>query len=442
MTNIIISKFGGSTVSDSEGVRRAAEIIKSLPSRRFVIISAPGKNSGDTGITDMLFMLHSNFANKECCDDLLAEISERFMRIIKALGIHYDIESEIASLKKDLASGKNADYIASRGELIMSGIFASYLGWEFIDASEIIFFNRDGTVNEPKTFAASRKKLLNTNHAVIPGFYGSLPDGGIKTFPRKGGDITAGLIARALDAGMLEKWNMKTEIFSADPSVVNDPAVIRNITYSEALELNYIGIKTIHDDVIMQLRNSGIPVSIKSTLKPDDEGTLITSALPNDVKRNTAVCIAGRSSFKIIHIEKFRVNHICGFGEKLLGIFARYRIACEHCLSGIHKMSVVLKTPAFDLKRREILSEIERELKTDSVTVEDNLSLIAVIGKGMGTTKGTFEKVFCALANADIKVRMIDQGSDDLNIILGVHDEDYHKAVNALYANMIVPEGD
>ena len=188
----------------------------------------------------------------------------------------------------------------------------------------------------------------------------------------------------------------------------------------------------------MQLKNSGIPTCIKSTLKPDDEGTLITSELPSNIKRNIAVCIAGRNSFKIIHIEKFKVNHICGFGEKLLGIFARYKIACEHCLSGIHKMSLVLKTPIFDLKRKEILSEIEREMQTDSITVEENLSLIAVIGKGMGTVKGKFAKIFSSLYGTDINVRMVDQGADDLSIILGVNDEDYHKAVNALYKGVIM----
>lgn len=438
MNELIVSKFGGNSLSTPEGVKRAAEIIKSDSSRRYVIVSAPGKTHDEIGITDMLYMCYSNFSNSETYHDILRKIHERYEAIIISLGITFDIESEITSLTKDLISGMSSDFIASRGEYIMSGIMASYLGWERIDAAEIICFNDDGSLNESETLRLSRERLTGMNHAVIPGFYGTMTNGEIKTFPRKGGDITGGLIARSLDAGLFEKWNVKTEIFSADPSLVDSPAVIRNLTYTEALELNYVGIRTLHDDVINLLRDSGINASIRSTENPEDAGTLITSDIPENIKRNVTVCIAGRRKFNVIHIEKFGVNRICGFGEKLLRVFAGYGIACEHCLSGIHKMSIVLKTPIFDLRRNDILNDIRKVVEADSVGVEGNLSLIAVIGKGIGPVKGTFAKIFNALADSGIKVRMIDQGSDDLNIIIGVDDDDFEESVRSLYQAMIV----
>lgn len=438
MNNLIVSQFSGSSLSTPEGVKRAAEIIKSDSSRHFVIVSAPGKTHDEIGITDMLYMCYSNFSNSETYHDILRKIHERYEAIIDSLGITFDIKSEIEALTADLVSGKSSDFIVSRGEYIMSGIMASYLGWERIDAADIICFNDDGTLNESETLRLSRERLTGTNHAVIPGFYGAMTSRGVKTFPRKGGDITGGLIACSVDAGLFEKWNMSREIFSVDPSLIASPAVIRNLTYTETLELNYIGVGILHDDVITLLMNSGIPASIRSTENPEDAGTLITSDIPEDVKRSVTVCIAGRRKFNVVHIEKFGVNRICGFGEKLLRVFAGYGIACEHCLSGIHKMSVVLKTPIFDLRRNDILNDIRRVVEADSVRIEGNLSLIAVIGKGMGTVKGTFAKAFNALADSGINVRMIDHGSDDLNIIIGVHDDDFEESIEALYQAMIV----
>ncbi|MBQ3395827.1 MAG: hypothetical protein IJG55_05820 [Synergistaceae bacterium] len=435
MGNLTVSKFSGSSLSDSENVVRAMQIIKSDSSRRFVIISAPGKTSGEIGITDMLYMCHSGSANRENYNDILERVRKRYESIIDALGMNFDLEAEIKPLEKDLISGMSADHIAGRGEYIMAGIIAAYLGWERVDAADIIRFDNDGTLNESETIRLSRDKLRNMAHAVIPGFYGAKQNGETKTFPRKGGDITGGLIARSVNADLLEKWNLKTEIFSADPETVNDPAMIRTLTYSEALALNYAGIKTIHDSVIMLLKDTDMNVRVRSILKPDDEGTLITSEKKTDA---AAVCITGRQKFNIIHIEKHGVNKICGIGEKLLGVFTKHKIACEHFLSGIHKLSFVLKTPTFDLRRNEILNDIRQAVSPESITVDDSLSLIAVIGNGMGTVKGKFAKIFSALYGTDINIRMVDQGADDLSIILGVDDKDYHKAVNALYEGVIM----
>lgn len=435
MSNLTVSKFSGSALSDTDGVISAMKIIKADSSRRFVIISAPGKTHDDIGITDMLYLCQANSANRENYSGIIENIRRRYEAIINALGMNFDLESEIQPLMKDLISGMSPDHIAGRGEYIMAGIIAKYLGWERIDAADIIRFRNDGTLNESETIRLSRERLKNVTHAVIPGFYGTKENGETKTFPRKGGDITGGLIARSVDADLLEKWNKTTEIFSADPQTVNDPAMIRKLTYSEALALNYAGIKTIHDSVIMLLKDTNIKVRVRSISKPDDEGTLITSEKKTDA---AAVCITGRQKFNIVHVEKHGVNKICGFGEKLLGVFTKHKIACEHFLSGIHKLSFVLKTPIFDLRRKEILDDIKKAVAPESITVDNSLSLIAVIGSGMGVTKGKFAKIFSALYGTDINVRMVDQGSDDLSIILGVNDEDYDKAVNALYECMIM----
>ena len=426
-------------MSDPEHVNRTAEIVKSNPLRRYVVVSAPGRSSGsDLGITDMLYICHSKFFGGENYAEILAAIYDCYNSIVQGLGINFNIDDAMSSLKDDLSSGKSVDYFASRGEYIMAGIFAAYLGWELIDAAEIIRFKADGTLDKELSLSTAGKILLNTNHAVIPGFYGSMPDGSIKTFKRGAGDITGGIAARSVDAEMFEKWNRDREIFSADPNIVSNPEIIRTLSYREALELNYVGIKTTQDEVIMLLNEAGIPMNIRSISAPDDIGTIISAEIPEGSRHNVAVCIAGRRNFSIIHIGKYGVNGEAGFGERLFNVFSKHRIACEHCLSGIYRLSVVLKSPVFDLRRSAVLDEIKSAVNTEDVTVEKNLSLIAIIGQGMGTVHGTFMQAFTALAGEKIKVRMTDQGSDNMNIILGVHDEDYNMAINALYKAMII----
>ena len=429
---MIVSKFGGSSLSDSKKVKRTLEIIKADPERRYIIASAP------EGITDMLYICYSNFVNKEDYQEILNKISNCYKEIINGLGINFDVEAEINILKKNLISGVNLDYVGSRGEYIMGKILAEFLGRPFVDASEIIFFNVDGTLNDTKTFITANKKLKTLENAVIPGFYGSTPDGNIKTFSRGDGDSSGAIIARSMNADLFEKWSETAKIFSADPSVIPDAKIIENITYEEAVELNYIGIKNIRDSVIFMLKAADIPIKIRSIYDSENNGMFISSKLPENISRNVAMCIAGRRNLNIIHIEKYGLNKISGFGEKLFGIFAKYNIACEHCLSGIHKMSVVVKTPTFDLRRSEILDDIKKAVDADAVTLEKDLSLIAVIGQGMGTIKGTFEGVFYAVASAKVKVRMIDQGADDLNVIIGVSDIYYEKVIKALYEHVIL----
>ncbi|MBQ6112129.1 MAG: ACT domain-containing protein, partial [Synergistaceae bacterium] len=294
-------------------------------------------------------------------------------------------------------------------------------------------------LNELKTFTTSARILKPLQHAVIPGFYGIMPNGSIKTFTRGGSDTTGSIIARAINADLYEKWTDKAEIFCADPNIVKSPMTIENITYKELHELSYMGFTVLNEDSVFPINKAGIPVNIRDIHNLDDKGTLILPELSEDSPRdNTFVCVAGKRGFRVLHIEKYKMNRETQFAAKLFNIFARYNIACEHCLSGIDIVSLVLKNPLFDLRRSEIISEIKRELNPENVEVKTNMSLISVIGQGMGTVKGVFAKVFNALANAGVKVKMIDQGSDDLNIILGVDDEDYERSIRALYNALIL----
>ena len=441
MNNTIVLRFTENTISSAERIKKIMQIVKSNPAYKYAILSAPGKTSSEEiKVTDVLYMCHSQFINGEDYHEMLGRLRRSYESLLDGLGIDFDLDGEIKEIEKSLITGRNADFIASRGEYLIGKIFAQLLGWEFIDAEEIIFFKPDGKLDDDKTIRVASERLKRSEHAVIPSFYGTVINNGkhVKTFPRGQCDTTGAVVSRAVNADYLEKWMYKTRPYSADPSIVKDPQIIRNITYNEVLELNYMGIKVFEDDVALILRNNGIPVRIRTLFYPDDEGTLVSLDLPENISRSVAVCIAGRKNFNVIHIEKFGMNKQKDFGKKLYSIFEKYNVACEHVLSGIHKVSIVLKSPMFQIRRREIMEDLKNELEADSVTFDRNLSLIAVIGKGMGTVYGIFEKVFRALANANVKVHMIDQGSDEISIILGVYDEEFDAAINALYEAMIL----
>ncbi|MBQ6114175.1 MAG: hypothetical protein IJL11_02260 [Synergistaceae bacterium] len=440
VSNLIVSRFGGNAALNSNEVKKSAEIIRSNPDRRYVIVSAPGPSPNALGITDLLYICHSGFSNHENCDEMLAKISERYSEIVSGLGIDFDVGAEMSALRKSLEFGMNLDYIGSRGEYIMAKIFAKFLDWPFVDAQEILFFNKEGTPDKTKTFKIAGEVLKDYDRAVIPSFYGSLPDGKIKTFRRGDCDTAGAMVACSVKADIFEKWSEDAKIFSADPSVIPDAELIQNITYNEALELNYMGMDLVTDDVVFMLQEAGIPMMISGIHVSNDEAMMISPKLPHNAMRDVVSCIAGRKNFNVIHIQKYGMNKIYDFGGKLFGLFAKHHIACQHYLSGIHQMSVVLKTPMFELRREEIISEIKREIAPDSITVEKGLSLIAIIGEGMGTVKGIFSKILNALSMAEIKVQMIEQGSDKLNMILGVYDRDYEDAVKALYKAVILNE--
>ncbi|MBR1657045.1 MAG: hypothetical protein IJ697_01080 [Synergistaceae bacterium] len=439
MSEVIVSKFGSAACSTPEMIRRAAQIVMSNENRKYIVVSAPGSRSRDeVKMTDTLFILNSRYENREDFAAMMEQVRSRFIEIVRGLGVNFDVDAEISNLKKNLFFGKGNDFVVSRGEYIMAKIFAEYLGWKFIDAASFVIFNRDGTLDREKTFAEAEKVFNGVANAVIPGFYGSIGGTGIKLFPRGGGDTTAAIVARAVNASLCEKWSETTKVYSADPSIVDNPAVIRQLTYEELKQLTYMGINVFHEGVILLMQGIGIPITVRNIHDVDDEGTSVASELPADSKRGVAACIAGKRNYRIIHIEKFGLNRLTGIGQKIFSIFTERNIPCEHYLSGIYRFSVIVKNPLFDLKRAEILQAINDAVRPENIIVEKNLSLITVVGKGMGTVKGIFAKMFTGIANAGIKVRLIEQGTDDLNIIIGVYDDDYEAAVKAIYGAMIL----
>ena len=439
MSDVIVSKFGSAAFSTPEMIKKTAEIVMSNPDRKFAIVSAPGAVSReDMKVTDMLFIMNARYTNRENFDEMMTKVRDRFTGITRSIGVNCYIDAEIMNLKKNLFFGRGNDYVVSRGEYIMAKVFAEYIGWKFIDAADFIFFAKDGTLDREKTFAAAAKIFADTEHAVVPGFYGSSGGNTIKLFPRGGGDITAAIVSRAVSATLCEKWSETTKIYSADPGIVDNPEVIRHTTYEELKQLTYMGINIFHEDVILLMQDIGIPISVRNINDITDEGTSVTADLPPDSRRGVAACIAGKRNYRIIHIQKFGLNRLTGIGQKVFGVFTERNISCEHYMSGIYRFSIVVKNPLFDLKRAEILQALKDAIKPEDITVEKNLSLITVVGKGMGTVKGIFAKMFNAIAQAGIKVRMIEQGSDDLNIIIGVYDEDYEATVRALYGALIL----
>ena len=438
MSSLIVSRFGGDEASNSQEVMKTAEVLRSDPSRRYAVISAPGAVPGSVGVTDMLYLCHARHNSHEKYDDILGKIAERFNEIVFGLGLNFNVEAEISAVRRSIDMGMSLDYVASRGEYITAKIFADYLGWNFVDAAEIIFFNKDGTPDKEKTFSVAWQKLKPMIHAVIPSFYGTADDGDIKTFTRGDCDSAGALVACALKADIFEKWSEAAKVYSADPSVISSPEIISNVTYTEALELNYSGESLSTDNVLLMLSEAGIPMRIASVHNPDDSGMLISPKLPEGSNRSVTACISGNRNYTTIHIRKYGLNKDYGFNEKLFAIFARQHIACQLSLSGIHQMSVILKAPVFDIRRNQIIGEIERELSPESVNVEKGLAVIAVIGEGMGTVKGIFSKIFDALVSASVKAKMIEQGADQQNILIGVSDSDYEAAVKALYNALII----
>ncbi len=434
----ITAKFGGTSLADASQIRKAADIIKANPERKYIVASAPGKRfSDDIKVTDLLYSCYSEFAKGSEYSGILAKIKARYADIISELGIKFDISAEIETIEYELKKYPPADYLASRGEYLNAKIIAEFLGWPFVDAAEAIFFDEAGIFEDSKTYHALGEKLKALSCAVIPGFYGSMPDGRIKTFSRGGSDITGSIVARSVGADLYENWTDVSGMLSADPRIVSKPKPIEYITYTELRELSYMGASVLHEDAVFPVRTAGIPVNIRNTNSPDDSGTLIAASIPHDVKRNPVTGIAGRKGFTSIRVEKSQMNGQTGFGARLLYIFSRNGVPFEHCPTGIDTISVVVNSSAFDAKRDDILREIKNELSPDFITIEKNLAAIAVVGEGMISVKGMAAKVFTSLAEAGINIRMIDQGSDELNIIIGVDESDYEKSIKALYAAMI-----
>ncbi len=428
----IVTKFGGSSLADSAHFKKVKKIIENNSKRKFVIPSAPGKRfSKDFKITDLLYLCHAHVNSSIPLDDVFQLISDRYNSIVSELNLNLNLDYYLNIIKTDIENGASEDYTASRGEYLNGIILANYLDIDFIDAKDVIKFNKFGSLNINETYSLLKDKLSQHKCAVIPGFYGSDENGEIVTFSRGGSDITGALVAASINAKLYENWTDVSGFLMADPRIVNNPKKIKTITYGELRELSYMGASVLHEEAVFPVKNSGIPINIRNTNEPENEGTLIVK---NETKhKNPITGIAGKQNFTVLSIEKSMMNSELGFCRKILTVLEQHGVSFENMPSGIDSVSVVISDSNLKNKTEIIVEEIKRCCNPDSVVVYPNMALIATVGNGMAYSKGVAAKIFTALAEANINIRMIDQGSSEINVLVGIENDDFEKGINAIY---------
>ncbi len=431
-----VVKFGGSSLADAEHFLQVKSIIESDESRRYVVPSAPGKRfSGDEKVTDLLYECYKLASEGEDISPAFDKVRERYDLIVKGLGLSINLDSEFDFIKSSITHHAGRDFTASRGEYLNGLILSELLGYDFIDAAGVIRFAENGTFDAETTNTIIASVLQRHKHAVIPGFYGSMPNGTLKTFSRGGSDVTGSIVARATNADLYENWTDVTGFKMADPRIITDPKTIDVITYRELRELSYMGAGVLHEDAIFPVRIAGIAINIRDTNNPDEVGTMIVPDGDSRADNPPKITgVAGKKGFSFINIEKDLMNSEVGFGRKVLEVLEDEHICFEHLPSGIDTMSLVVSSKEIEGKQEEILDTICKTVVPDYITIEDGLALIAVVGRGMIRSAGSAAKIFTSCANAGVNIRMIDQGSSELNIIIGVDESDFEKALRAIYA--------
>ncbi len=428
-------------MADAHQFVKVANIIKSDPSRRYVVPSAPGKRfPKDTKVTDMLYACYDVAARGGEFSDMFEAIVERYVQIVKELGLKIEdrILREFSTIRMSFLARAGRDYAASRGEYLNGIILAEYLGFSFVDAAEVIFFGEDGKLKLTETCKAVKERLEQVGNAVIPGFYGSMPNDTVKTFSRGGSDITGSIVAAAVNADLYENWTDVSGFFVTDPRIVPDPEPIKTITYRELRELAYMGAGVFHEDAIFPARQAGIPINIKNTNRPEDDGTMITETASDDSSPYVITGIAGKKGFVTVTIEKDMMNAELGFGRRVLEAFENNGVSFEHMPSGIDTMSIIVHKDEFEAKEDKIIKAIQTTTNPDKIDIDRDVALMAVVGRGMRAQRGTAARIFAALAHAKVNVKMIDQGSSELNVIVGVREEDFETSVKAVYDIFVV----
>lgn len=437
---IKVVKFGGSSLASAEQFRKAGDIIHADAKRRYVIPSAPGKrHKHDVKVTDMLYECYSLAEKEEDIKSLLRKIRARYNEIISGLKLKMSLDDEFKLIEKNFLEKAGSDYAASRGEYLNGLVMANYLGFEFIDAAQVIRFDNQGNFDADTTNQLLKERLKKSEHAVIPGFYGAKANGSIQTFSRGGSDITGSLVAKACRADLYENWTDVSGFLIADPRIIKNPKGIKVITYKELRELSYMGASVLHEEAIFPVRQEGIPINIKNTNAPEDPGSFIVESTCQKPEF-TITGIAGKKGFVAVNIEKDMMNSEIGFGRKVLAAFEENEISFEHTPSGIDTFTVFVHQEEFEGKEQSVLSAIHRLAEPDSIELEADLALIAVVGRGMKSTRGTAGRIFSALAHANVNVKMIDQGSSELNVIIGVHNDDFETAIQAIYDIFVVTQ--
>ncbi len=428
-----VVKFGGSSLASAEQFKKAGDIIRADKNRRYVVPSAPGKRfAKDTKVTDMLYACYDLAEAEEDFSEVLEAIAARFQEIIDGLELSVSLEEEFETIAHHFREKAGSNYAASRGEYLNGIIMAAYLGYEFIDAAKVIFFDEEGNFDADTTNQVLSARLAECECAVVPGFYGAMPDGRVKTFSRGGSDVTGSIVAKAARVDVYENWTDVSGFLIADPRIIDSPKGIDIITYRELRELSYMGATVLHEDAIFPVRQEGIPINIRNTNAPEDNGTWIVGSTCQKSKY-VITGIAGKKGFCSINIEKDMMNAEIGFGRKILQAFEENDISFEHVPSGIDTMTVYVHQDEFMHKEQQVVAGIHRLAKPDAIDIESDLALVAVVGRGMKSTRGTAGRIFSALAHANVNVKMIDQGSSELNIIIGVANEDFETAIKAIY---------
>mgnify|MGYP005801028859 FL=1 len=433
--SLTVCKFGGTSLADGNNIRRAADIVLADPARKYAVVSAPGKRySEDVKVTDLLYACYRESVEKGDCREAFSKIRKRFRSIVDELGLSLDIDRILDETEHEIERRKSADFTASRGEYLNARIMAALLHWDFIDAADIVYFDEKGSFDEKKSYPLIREKLAAVKHAVIPGFYGTDADGKIKTFSRGGSDISGSIVARAVDADLYENWTDVSGFLACDPRIVKSPEKIEVISFKELRELSYMGANVLHAEAIFPVRKGDIPIKIKNTFRPDDAGTLILPSKKYIPQGNIVTGIAGKKDFTVIFLEKSLMNSEIGFARRALSVLERERINFEHMPSGIDTLSLVIESRYLkDGILDKLIGEMKAELAPDYIRVLENIALVATVGHGMAQSVGTSARLFTALSEAGINVRMIDQGSSELNIIVGIDNDDYERCVRAIY---------
>ena len=433
-----VVKFGGSSLASAEQFEKVGKIIRSDKARKYVVPSAPGKRfSQDTKVTDMLYSCYALAEEGKDFKTELKAIKARYEEIIAGLKMELSLDDEFKVIEKNFKAKAGDNYAASRGEYLNGIIMANYLGYEFIDSATVIFFNENGEFDGDKTDEILSARLAQCKNAVVPGFYGSMPDGTVKTFSRGGSDVTGSIVAKAVKADVYENWTDVSGFLIADPRIIDNPEAIDTITYRELRELAYMGATVLHEDAIFPVRREGIPINIRNTNAPEDNGTWIVESTCQKSKY-VITGIAGKKGFCSINIEKAMMNSEIGFGRKVLQAFEENGISFEHVPSGIDTMTVFVHQDEFMHKEQKVVAGLHRLADPDYIDIESDLALIAVVGRGMKSTRGTAGRIFSALAHSNVNVKMIDQGSSELNIIIGVANEDFDSAIKAIYDIFVV----
>ncbi|MBR6443571.1 MAG: aspartate kinase [Clostridia bacterium] len=438
MLECIVTKFGGSSLANDEQFRKVRSILELEPTRRYLIPSAPGKRfKDDDKVTDLLYQCHTLASEGKPYAEPFSRIRERYLSIAHGLHLKVDIAAKLDEVEQGIASGSR-DWCASRGEYLCGILMADYLGWRFVDPIDGIFFHDNGILDDEKTQEKLSALLKDGEPAVVPGFYGSKDNGEVCTFSRSGSDITGALVARAVNADVYENWTDVSGFLMADPRIIDGPAEISSITYKELRELSHMGASVLHEDAMFPVHKAGIPTNIRNTNKPYHPGTMITKNAPNEISVPTITGIAGHKGYSVISVEKSMMNSEVGFGRKVLQVLENYGVSFEHMPTGIDSMCVVVNSSSLEPHRTDILREIENLVNgSGNVSVSDNMSIIATVGRGMVHNCGTAARLFSAMSRARINVRMIDQGSSELSIIVGVNDSDFEATIHAIYHEFV-----